>query len=470
MAITPSLPLIGLTDDEREIVTRLTQKLGGDSLDLDVLDAYYSGQQRIRDLGISVPPQLRGLHTVVGWPQIAVDAVEERLNVDGFRYPSSVDSDDRLWNIWQANNLDEESQLGHLDALIYGRSYIAVGSSVDSDIPLITVETAKQMTLEYDVSRRAVSAALRVYGGSVDGRAKFATLYLPDQTIKLEIGTTTSDWAVVDRDVHKFGAVPVTRLANKQRVTERSGASEITHAVRSITDSCCRTLLSMEVSREFFAAPQRYILGASESAFQNADGTAKTAWETYIGRMNALEADDEGNSPTIWQAPSMDPSVHTRIIDAYAQEFAAMTGLPAALLGRTSDNPASADAIRSAENRLVMRVKRRQQTFSGAWEQAMRLALKFMGDTSAADDRIETMWTAPETPTPGATSDAVTKQIAAGALPATSDVTLAKLGHSSVERSRIAIDRKREAGQTAAQQIAASLNQPGPVDGNSAIG
>ncbi|MBQ1164418.1 hypothetical protein KBZ21_41245, partial [Streptomyces sp. A73] len=41
----------------------------------------------------------------------------------------------------------------------------------------------------------------------------------------------------------------------------------------------------------FYGAPQRYILGASESAFQDAEGNTKSAWETYIGRVLALERD-----------------------------------------------------------------------------------------------------------------------------------------------------------------------------------
>ncbi|MBQ1164406.1 hypothetical protein KBZ21_41180, partial [Streptomyces sp. A73] len=42
----------------------------------------------------------------------------------------------------------------------------------------------------------------------------------------------------------------------------------------------------------FYGAPQRYILGASESAFQDAEGNTKSAWETYIGRVLALERDE----------------------------------------------------------------------------------------------------------------------------------------------------------------------------------
>src|SRR5690606_37117023 len=77
---------------------------------------------------------------------------------------------------------------------------------------------------------------------------------------------------VVERDDHGVGLVPVVQFANRQRVSDRAGRSEITPAVMSITDAACRTLLGMEVSREFFAAPQRYILGASEGAFEDQEG------------------------------------------------------------------------------------------------------------------------------------------------------------------------------------------------------
>src|SRR2546430_15415250 len=43
------------------------------------------------------------------------------------------------------------------------------------------------------------------------------------------------------------------------------------HDALPISDAGCRTLLGLEVAREFYSAPQRYILGASEEAFQDAD-------------------------------------------------------------------------------------------------------------------------------------------------------------------------------------------------------
>ena len=456
VSVVPTLRTVYLTDDEQALVTRLNNQRSTALPALQLADAYYNGNQLIRDLGISIPPQVRGLHTVVGWPQVAVDALDERLDVEGFRYASSSDGDDQLWSIWQANNLDEESQMAHLDALIYGCAYASVGTNDDGS-PLITVESARDMAVIWDARWREITAALRVYGGDEYGRNKQATLYLPESTISLAEGA--GGWDVVNRDDHRLGAVPVARLANRQRVSDRDGRSEITSQVMSLTDAGCRTMLGMEVAREFYAAPQRYILGASESAFQDADGNAKSAWETYLGRVLALERDEDGQLPSVGQFTSYDPTAYTKILGEIRQEFAACTRLPAYMLGETTQNPASADAIRSAENGLVRRAQRRQKTFSGGWESVMRLALRMLHDGALPDEAttIETLWADAATPTPAATTDAITKQIAAGAIPARSDVTREKLGYSVIERQRLAIDDQKEAGEETLAQVAHSL-------------
>jgi len=49
-------------------------------------------------------------------PQLAVDAVEERLDLEGFRRPKKSSADDDLWAIWQRNDMDLGSQRAHLDA------------------------------------------------------------------------------------------------------------------------------------------------------------------------------------------------------------------------------------------------------------------------------------------------------------------------------------------------------------------
>lgn len=469
--VFPTLPSVGLTEAERELVNVLSKTLAQTKQHLGLRDAYYDGMQVVTNLGIAVPPELSKLRTVIGWPALGVDSLEERLDVEGFRYPDALDSDQELWDWWQDNNMDEESQLGFLDSLIHGWSFIAVGSSDEMDSPLITVESAYNLAALWDPQRRHITSALRLY--SNDDGSQSATLYVPNETVALEMDRE-GHWQVTARDVHNLGRVLIVRVANRQRVTDRVGRSEITPAVMSITDSACRTLLGIEVAREFYSAPQRWVLGATEEAFVKADGSTASAWETYLGRILALERDEEGNLPEVGQFQPYDPSAFTKVIDMYADVMAGIFGLPPHYLGKTTANPASADAIRSAEQRLIKRAERRQRAFGGAVEEAMRLALMVRNNGVIPDGarRLETQWKSAATPTPGATTDAAVKQVSEGIVPATSDVLLSRLGYSAVERRRIALERKQFAGNQFLTELASGIQTPGTQQtqpGNGAV-
>lgn len=462
----PELPLLNLSDDELALIQVLRQDMLSDRWKLQLKDAYFNGEQLVRDLGISIPPQLKGLHTVIGWPRIGVESLEERLDLEALRWADGSDSSD-LQEIVDANDLLDESSLAHLDALTFGREYLAVGSGdcgTDDCPPLISIESPLDMTLMWDARLRMGTAALRecaagdLYDAGGDDR--MLVLYLPDQTIHAV--PTQSGWEVVDRDIHQLGVVPVVRMANRQRTADRVGKSEITPDVMSITDAACRRLMGIEVASEFFGAPQRYILGASESAFQDAEGNAKSAWETYIGRVLALERDEDGNVPTVGQFAAHDPSGQTKIIDLYARIMASQFGLPPHMLGYTTDNPASADAIRSTEAKLVKRAERRSRRFGAAWQQAMRLALWVRdGEPPDKTRRIECVWRNPATPTVAAQADATVKLVQAGIIPADSDVALEMAGLTEGQRQRVAADRRRSAGQAGSSALMDRLAQLG---------
>lgn len=473
---TPTLPLLDLSLEELEMLQLLQAELIVAGPYLQLYDAYYRGEQLIRDLGISIPPQLRGLRTVVGWPGIAVDRVEERLDIEGFRFADAASADGGLGEIWTANMLDLESQLAHLDALIYGHSYIVCGAADDPDgLPIITVESPTQVTVLYDARLRMIVAALRMY--DLDNTPdtppseleRAATLYLPDQTISLlEGGPGSSGWEVTDRDMHQAGVVPVFRLSNRQRTSDRRGSSDITAPIMSITDAACRRLMGIEVAAEFFGAPQRYILGAAEEAFQAPDGTPKTAWQTYIGRILALERDEEGNTPEVGQFAAHDPSSQTAIVDMYARIMSAHTGLPPNYFGYSTDNPASADAIRAGESSLVKKAERRQHSFGGVWPRVMRFAL-WMRDGTPPDPRrrIETVWRNAATPTVAAQTDAAVKLVQAGILPPESDVVLDMVGLSHGQRRRVTAERRRTQGREMVRNLTQTIPQARqPVEAN----
>lgn len=466
-SVIPDLPSIGLSADERQLIARLQNESLRCQWRMRVSEAYYLGEQHIKNLRIAVPKELEFLRTIVGWPALAVDPYVERLHVDGFRLPNATDADVYLGDLWTENGLDAELPLGVTDALSLECCYWMVGSPEYADeAPMATVESPLNMAVLWDLRGTSPVAAFQQYW---QDQRRHATLLVPNQTVHL----ATDDqghWVVVDRDEHDFGFVPVIRMANQPRTTARGGRSAITQAIRSVTDSACRDLLALEVSREFFAAPKVTLLGASESDFQDPDGNAKTAWETLVTRYNAIERDDEGNLPSIHQLTAYDPSVLLKPLEFRASQMAAMVAAPPQDLGLyTQGNPTSAEAGEVAERRRNRRARLQQATFGRSIVELEQMMIRFQNGGTLPSEfrRMEVDWTEVEEISMVSASDAVTKQIAAGSVPATSDVTLKRLGYSAVERRRLAADREVEQGMKAAQDIAAQFApKQEPAGGN----
>ena len=453
------LTLQQLSDAEQAMISRGITEITSKRYRLELHDAFFRGTQRIADLGISIPPQMRGLKIALGWPRVCVETLEERLKFEGFRFPGATDVDEDLQALLQANNVDSEAPLVHLDALVFGEGYLSVGSNADDPSrPILTVESPLDMAVHWDARTRQITDGVRIYGTA---GAMRATLYKKGETVWAAadgLGGWVLDDSVEGRDAHGLDRVPLVRFANRARSYDRSGASEITPEVMSITDEASRTAQGLAVAREFYSAPQKYILGAKESDFQDAQGNTKSAWETYLGRVLALEADEDGNQPTVGQFTAYDPTVFTKVIEMYAKALSGVTGLPPHVLGYASDNPTSADAIIKGEMRLKLRADRKTTIFGDPWTEAGRLLLLFR-DGSLPDNAelLTAVWGDTGTPTPAATTDAIAKQIAAGAIPAASDVTLERLGYSAVERQRLAQDRAADQGASFLEQIAHSV-------------
>jgi hypothetical protein len=457
----PAPSISGLSDDEQRLVSGLSTKLTYLSTQMLVRNAYYNGEQRLQDLGISIPPQLAGVRTVVDWPRVVVDKQVERLVIDGFRLPNATDVDEELQEYWDSNDLAAEFPLCLTDALGLGRGYVIIGSPDEpGDAPLITVESPLNLSMTWDPRTRTATAAYQAY--EAEGIYQ-AVLYLPNETIRMSRDSSTGggDWSVDNRDEHNFGEVPVVRFVNEGRTSDREGRSDITPAIMNTTDSACRTLLGMEIARELWSIPRVAVMGAQESDFVDGQGQPKTGLALSMSKMLAFERDEAGNVPALIQLTAYDPSTFTKVIDAHAKLMASYTGFPPAYFGQTTDaNPASADAIRVSENGIVSRVTRKQYAFGGRLADVMRLAWRFGNGGAplpAEMRRLKTDWEPAATPTPAATTDALFKQAQMGAIPATSDVTLKALGWDAVDRARLEVDRKVDQGAHVLAELATSL-------------
>jgi hypothetical protein len=205
-----------------------------------------------------------------------------------------------------------------------------------------------------------------------------------------------------------------------------------------------RTLLGAEVAREFYSSPQRYVLGADESIFLDSDGNKINPWSVIQGRVLGVPYnEDEGVMPQVGQFSANSPSPYFDQIRAYAQLVSAETAIPASYLGFQTDNPASADAIRQMEARLVKRAERRQRQFGRTWSEVAKLALLVRdGELPADIGNLRPIWRDASTPTRAAAADEAVKLISAGVLPATSDIVLNRIGLSDSDKQVLKFERQ----------------------------
>jgi len=442
-----TIPATGLSGPEQETLSTIVEQIESRQAYNQRREAYYEGSARIRQLGIAVPPNLRDVDTVVGWPGMAVDVLEERLDLEGFSLPDGDVDDLGLDQVWEDNHLEDESGQAHLPTLMHGISFVTVSAGVETDGEppvLVTVEPPTRMSGIWDTRARRLSSAASVQWDSEQGRYTAATLYLREQTVFLEAPTGAGNLRVVHRAKHGLGRPLVVPLVNRPRVGRPWGRSEISRAIMSYTDSAVRTLLGMEIAREFYSSPQLALLGVAEEAFVNADGSAKTAWEVYLGRVLALTRDEDGELPHVQQIAAASPAPYLDQVRGLANLVAGEAAIPASYLGFVTDNPSSADAIRVSEARLVKRAERRQRIFGSAWCEVMRMAL-LVRDGAVPDEArgLVARWRDAATPTRAAQADAVMKLVSAGVLPANSEVTYELLGYDRTTINRLAAEARR---------------------------
>ena len=393
---------------------------------------------------------------VIAWPMLVADSVEERLQPEGFRLPDSDEADDELWRVWQENNADEESQLGRLDALVMKRSYITVGTNEDDeDTPLMTFESPLEMFADIDPRNRRTRAALRRWSDNTDSLVRlpesYATLYLPDVTVWYERGD--SAWVETGRDKHDLGVPPVVPMVNRGRLSQRYGKSEF-DPILPVAHAANKIATDMMVAAEFVALPLRGIFGIGPDDLEDAGGNKLTALQAILGRLLTIP---EGDGATReFEFTSANLSNFHETINQLAKLVASLGALPPHFLGFTTDNPASADAIRSSEARLVKRAERKQTAFGGSYEQAQRIVKRLQdGDWDPKYRRLETIWRDASTPTVAQKADASVKLHTAGI--STKRQAREDIGYTDGQIRRMEAEDKEAAQMDPVAEIARGL-------------
>ncbi|MEZ0359889.1 phage portal protein [Mycobacterium sp. SA01] len=425
-----------------DLLVELLQTLDGPQHRYAELDLYATGRQRPAYLSpearIALPAFTRIASNI---PGLAVTSLAERLVITGFR---GVD----VWDDWLANDLDQLSTVLHREALTFGDAYAICWAKPDGS-PLVTVESPQQVAALKDPATREIASAVKRWRTKTETHAM---VYLPDRIEHWRAntaGAATAAFELVDTLDNPLGVVPVVNFCNAARIVG-CGRSEIDD-LKSPCDSLNATLAGLAVAQECTARPRRWATGVElvEVPKLKADGTTELdsdgnpVMETVNpipeGNRAMLSEDDKSK---FGQLAGADLAGYEAAVRIWLQQIMAVSALPAHMVGITTENPSSSEAIRASESALTARAEQRQAVFGRSWEQVARLMVAIRDRVDVNSVKVKVQWRDAGSTSVSAEMDAVTKGVQAGML--SKSEALRRLGYTSEQVEQIAIERANE--------------------------
>ena len=424
-----------LREQDRLLFNKLKDILKNKSRRNTIRQKYYDGKIELKDLGISIPPDLRRVETVVGWPAKAVDMLAARSLFDGFITKDGAQNE-TLGRILTDNQFKVLYRQAVTSQLINSVAFFTVSKGLAGEpSTLISCYSAHDAAAIWDGRKKRIKAGLTV--ALRDEQGNPLTYYLYTDEAVVEITDSGARYYP-----HKQGRPLMEAIRYAPTIDRPFGKSRISRAVMSITDSAVRAALRTEVAAEFFTTPQKYLLGADETVFRD-----HSKWEAYTGTIFAISKDEDGDTPQFGQLSQMSMQPHIDYIRSLASRFAGETGIPVSSLGVIHDNPASAEAIYAAKEDLVIEANMLNQTNAEALKNLALLALATERNVSIAEldeeeKSIQAKFKDASMPSIVSQSDAMIKQ--ASVLPwiGETEVALEMLGYTEEQIIRLMAQKK----------------------------
>lgn len=405
---------MALSPDEVALIERLKRQFDNNRMADQRNLSYYQGTQRIKQLGMAIPPTMRRFMVVVNWPRVVVDTIESRQKLRGLILPGEETVDPQLRSIMDASNMTAHLKMFNRDRLIFGRAFLSAGTNEsDPSLPLGRVESPAEMTALVDVRREVVTAAARFYGTDelTNIGPTNVTLYLPNETVWIERSSVTGKWREVDRDVHSLGAVPVVMHLNRRMSSGWSGQSEMADII-DLTDAAARTMTNMQFAVEAHGIPRVWMTGVAQGDFVDKAGNPVPKWEAYYNAIHTLT----NKEAKIGQLTASDLKNFETAMRMYGTQAATVTGFPARYFGLHTTNPPAEGAMRADESQLVEHVESNNVEVGMTLGWFGALLLRLATGEWVEGNRVAADWFDPSTPTVAQREDALAKRRAAGVL------------------------------------------------------
>lgn len=385
---------------------------------VDFYRAYYRGEHPLPWLAPQARDEFRRVLKMAraNYMGLVVDALVERMMIQGFRL-GTQQADTETWRIWQANNMDADSDQVILESAMVGWSFVSVApGGVAQDTPGVYPEMADQCIVGYEPgsNRRRRAAALKVWDDDWTSKLH-ATLYLPDGLWKFESDkpVTGTLWAGdvrwqprVERGTDELGyarnalgVVPIVEVKNNPQLGI-GGVSEL-YDVTDIQDRVNKTLADRLMTQDFGAFPRLWA-----TAYPDVDEDGKPTPAIDIGRDRIITTNIAETKFGQWDAAPMDPYSNAKREDV--KDIASRTRTPAQyLLGEMSN--VNGETLKASESGLISKARQRSRTLGEDFEEVARLMRRAAGLDTSRDASLETIWRNPEYRTEGELTDSLVK-------------------------------------------------------------
>lgn len=306
--------------------------------------AYYEMKNRIKDLKISTPPNLRGMQSVLGWCGKAVDNLADRIVFREF----SEDNFD-IGEIFEMNNPDTFFDSAVLSALIASCCFVYI-SEDDNGFPRLDIIDGSNATGIIDQGTGLLKEGYAVLERD-DNKNPLLEAYFTAGNIR--IIKEGKCWDIPNNVPYPL-LVPIIFRPDAVRPF---GHSRISRSCMDLVDSAMRTVKRSEIAAEFYSFPQKWVVGTSQ------DSDPLDKWKATMSSLIEITKDDEGDKPTFGQFQQQSMSPHMDQLKMFAGLFASETGLTLDDLGFPTENPSSAEAIKASHENLRLTARKAQRTF-----------------------------------------------------------------------------------------------------------
>lgn len=448
----------GLFDDELGWLKELRQAIGRHRRSNQRKTNLLEAKRRLSLIGFSVPPHMVDFQTPLGWAEKAVSVPAARIYREGFR--CSVESSllDDIGLIFSEQQTIFSETASVESSLQHGVSFVFLskGNEFLGEAPIVaSARSALQASAIVDKRSGVVRAALEVVSNSIQ------VLHVPGCEITLSNGRL--GWEVADRRFTRVNSVMCEPVVWRRSLNRPFGSSRITRPLIGAIERGVRTLLRMEVTAEFFSAPQRALLGASDEHFTDADGNQIDIWKAITGGVWALpdtydEDEDKTVRAQLQQLTQASMQPHSEMFNGIVLQAASELSMPISYLGVQHNQPQNEGAIKAEEASMLAEIEQQiRSSYKPTFAKLARKSVALMhGEWSAemASDlaSLSARFADPGTPTISARSDAALKYTQA--FPnGDPEVAMEKYGLSDDEIRRNIAYMRRSQSSSLVQQL-----------------